>query len=248
MTLCANNGWQRCSRWAAMPRSRSTFSQILAFRANSRFLLWSALTAFTLWMFIYITSELVEGEPLIVDRVLIIWAARVRSPWLTAAALDVTALGSVTLVLMFAVFALVVLTALRDRNGVLQLVAASVGAAILTSATKNIVERVRPSVIPRLVEVSGFSYPSGHATLTTALYVTIGIIAARHVSQPRVRAMIFLATSVVLLLVGVSRIYLGVHYPTDVASGISLGLAWALLLAGFFALLAQRRSGIVSVI
>jgi undecaprenyl-diphosphatase len=231
-----------------MPHNRFAFSQTLASRANSRFLLWSGITAFTLWMFIYITNELVEGEPLAVDRVLIIWAARVRSPWLTAVALDVTALGSVTLVFMFAIFALVVLAALRDRNGVLQLVAASVGAAILTTATKNIVERVRPSAIPRLIEVSGFSYPSGHATLTTALYVTIGIIVARHVSQPRLRAMIFLATSVILLLVGMSRIYLGVHYPTDVASGISLGFSWALLLAGFFALRAQRRRGIASVI
>lgn len=229
-----------------MPVSRFPLRQTLASRTRSQFLLWSGLTALTLWMFIYITGELVEGEPMILDRVLILWAARVRSPWLTAAALDVTALGSFTLVLMFAIFALVVLAALRDRNGALQLVAASVGAAILTGATKNIIERVRPSVIPRLIEVSGFSYPSGHATLTTALYVTIGIIAARHVRRPSVRAMIFVATSVVLFMVGVSRIYLGAHYPTDVASGISLGLAWALLLAGLFALLDQRRGGIAS--
>jgi undecaprenyl-diphosphatase len=84
--------------------------------------------------------------------------------------------------------------------------------------------------------VSGFSYPSGHSVSTCALYLTIAIIAGRYVQHSGARAAIFLAVSAVLIMVGASRVYLGVHYATDVVSGISLGAAWALLLAGFFTL------------
>ena len=93
-----------------------------------------------------------------------------------------------------------------------------------------------------MIVVSGFSYPSGHSVSTSALYLTIAIIAGRYVQHSGARTVIFLAVSAVLIMVGASRVYLGVHYATDVVSGISLGVAWALVLAGFFALLGHRGS------
>jgi undecaprenyl-diphosphatase len=77
--------------------------------------------------------------------------------------------------------------------------------------------------------------------------VTIGVLATRHVRNSRARATFFVATATVLVLVGVSRVYVGVHYPTDVASGIALGLAWALLLAGFFGRIEYQRGERASV-
>jgi undecaprenyl-diphosphatase len=154
----------------------------------------------------------------------------------------VTALGSVTLVVLFLAFTLLVLLVLRDRMGALQLLAASAGAGILTLATKNIIERIRPEEAQQLIVVSGFSYPSGHSVSVSALYLTIAIIAARYVQRSGARAAIFLAVSAVLVMVGASRVYLGVHYATDVVSGISLGAAWALLLAGLFTLVGHRGS------
>jgi len=155
---------------------------------------------------------------------------------------DVTALGSITLVVLFSVFTLMVLLVLRDRLGALQLLTASVGAGILTLVAKNLIERIRPEEAQRLIVVSGFSYPSGHSLSTSALYLTIAIIAGRYVQHRGARATIVLAVSAVLIMIGTSRVYLGVHYPTDVVSGISLGAAWALLLAGFFTLVGHRSS------
>jgi undecaprenyl-diphosphatase len=126
--------------------------------------------------------------------------------------------------------------------GALQLLGASAGAGILTLVTKNFIERIRPEEVEPLIVVSGFSYPSGHSVSTSALYLTIAIIAGRHVEHSGARAAIFLAVSAVLIMVGTSRVYLGVHYATDVLSGISLGASWALVLAGTFTLLGHRGS------
>jgi len=193
-------------------------------------------------MFVRITRELIEGEVGAMDSEILLAVAKKRTPWLTTTAMDVTALGSITLVVLFSAFTLLVLLVLRDRLGALQLLAASAGAGILTLVTKNIIERIRPEEAQQLIVVSGFSYPSGHSVSTSALYLTIAIVAGHYVQHSGARAAIILAVLAVLIMIGASRVYLGVHYATDVVSGISLGAAWALLLAGFFTLGSHRGS------
>ena len=207
-----------------------------------RLSLWLGGAALALLMFVRITRELIEGDVGAMDRLDPACCGKNADPWLTSAAVDVTALGSITLVVLFSAFTLVVLLVLRDRMGALQLLAASAGAGILTVVTKDFIERIRPEEAQQLIVVSGFSYPSGHSVSTSALYLTIAIIAGRYVQHSGARAAIFLAVSAVLIMVGASRVYLGVHYATDVVSGISLGAAWALLLAGFFTLFGHRGS------
>ncbi len=207
-----------------------------------RLSLWYGGAAFAFLIFIRITRELIEGEVSAVDSKILLAVARIRTPWLTMVAVDVTALGSITLVILFSAFTLVVLLVLRDRLAALQLLAASVGAGILTIVTKDIIERTRPEQGQQLIVVSGFSYPSGHSVSTSALYLTIVIIAGRYVQHSGARAAIFLAVAAVLVMIGASRVYLGVHYATDVMSGISLGSAWALALAGSFTLFGHRGS------
>jgi len=217
-------------------------SHTLLSAGAGRLSLWLGGAALAFGMFVRITRELSEGDVGAMDSAILLAVARRRTPWLTITAVDVTALGSITLVVLFSAFTLVVLLVLRDRLGALQLLGASVGAGILTLVTKNIIERIRPEEAQRLIVVSGFSYPSGHSVSTSALYVTIAIIAGRYVQHTGARAAIFLAVSAVLIMVGTSRVYLGVHYATDVVSGISLGVAWALLLGGSFTLLGHRSS------
>jgi undecaprenyl-diphosphatase len=212
--------------------------------SRSRLFLTLGGAALALLIFVRITRELMEGDVAATDRAFLLTVARVRTPWLTAAAVDITALGSVTLVVLFTAFALVVLLVLRDRMAVCQLLAAATGAAILTIATKDSIERMRPEEIPRLIAVSGFSYPSGHSAATSAIYLTICMIASRHVRHSGVRAAMFPAVVAVVMMVAASRVYLGIHYLTDVVSGVSLGLAWALLLAGCFAFARDRSSGL----
>jgi undecaprenyl-diphosphatase len=237
---------------AAMVRNSSDDSQSVSevesmsrplFPARpGRLSLWLSGAALALLAFIRITRELVEGDVTALDHTILLAVARTRTPWLTSAAIDITALGSLTLVVLFSAFTLVVLLILHDRLGALQMFAASTGAGILTLVSKDVFERTRPEEVQQLIVVSGFSYPSGHSVATSALYLTIAIIASRHIQQSRARAALFLAASAVVIMVGASRVYLGVHYPTDVVSGIALGAAWALALTGFFKLFRHRDS------
>ena len=103
--------------------------------------------------FVRITRELIEGDVSAVDSTIMLTVAKTRTPWLTIVAVDVTALGSTTLVVLFSAVTLVVLLVLRDRLGALQLLAASAGAGILTLVTKDIIERIRPEEVQPLIVV-----------------------------------------------------------------------------------------------
>ena len=216
--------------------SRTNFSAGIG-----RLCLWWGGTALALGTFIWITRELCEGEVAPIDSYALKVFAKIRTPWLTSVAVDLTAVGSSTLIILFLAVTLLLLIMLRDRLGVFQLLATSTGAGILTLVTKNAIERNRPLEAQQLVVVYGFSYPSGHSLSTSALYLTVAIIGCRYVRHAGSRATIVLTALTICVTVAASRVYLGVHYPTDVASGFLLGAAWALLLNGFFALHALRR-------
>jgi undecaprenyl-diphosphatase len=222
-----------------VPEVESVSRRLFSARTG-RLSLWLGGTALAFLLFIRITRELIEGDVGAMDGAILLAVAKKRTPWLTIVAVDVTALGSITLVVLFSAFTLLVLLMLRDRLGAFQLLAASAGASVLTLVTKDIIERIRPAEAQQLIVAAGFSYPSGHSVSAAALYLTIAIIAGRYVQHSGARAAIFLAVSAVLIMIGASRVYLGVHYATDVVSGISLGAAWALVLAGFFTLFDHR--------
>jgi len=220
------------------------FTNRLVFSAHvGRLCLWWGGTVLTIGLFVKITRELVEGEFSALDREILLRVAKIRTPSLTSVAIDVTALGSTALVILLSGVALLVLLVMRDRRGALQLLLASSGAGFMTFITKNMIERVRPADVSQLIVVSGFSYPSGHSVSASAIYLTIAIIGCRYVQLARTRATLVLAAFAVSVLVAASRVYLGVHYATDVLSGLSLGVAWALLLTGLFTLHAHRRDG-----
>ena len=139
---------------------------------------WLGTASLAFGLFMKITSELLEHEVSGVDRTILIGLAKARTPWLTVVAVDLTALGSVTLVVLISTITLCVLLLLKDRMGALQLVAASVGAGILTTTIKDYIDRARPEVVTQLVEVSGLSYPSGHSLAAASLYLTHSCVPA----------------------------------------------------------------------
>lgn len=196
--------------------------------------LWLGTAFLSFAVFIKTTSELLEHEVSGIDRIMMVNIAKARTTWLTEMAIYLTALGSFRFVLLASIVLACVLLLLKDRMGALQVAAASVGAGILTATIKDYIDRARPEVITRLVEVSGLSYPSVHTVAATSLYLTVAIVVYPHLQKTWHRTAILALMVVIILIVGMTRIYLGVHYPSDAASGISLGTAWALSLAGLF--------------
>jgi len=207
----------------------------------TRVSLWCGAVALAVGSFIAITHKtVIEQDTVNIDRAVLLWMARFRTPSLTGAMVDLTALGSPTLVTVFTVVTFFILLVLHHRRSSLQLAIASLGTWLLTYVTKDIVERRRPTEVEHLVQVSGFSYPSGHSLAAAALYLTIAIVASGHLRSRAEKATIIVGAFVLIGMVGISRVYLGVHYPSDVASGVSLGTAWALVLAAVFSLTAPR--------
>jgi undecaprenyl-diphosphatase len=185
--------------------------------------------------FVELSEELLDREEqsmrlLGADAAVLRFVALVRRPWLNGVAMDLTALGSPIVVAIFTVALGAVLFVKEDRRGATVLVISSFASALLTIVAKRLLERPRPHVVPRLVEVTGLSYPSGHSLASAAVYLTAAFVVARHVSLVRQRVASVLFTAVLVLMIGVSRVYLGVHYPGDVLGGILLGTAWALMI------------------
>jgi undecaprenyl-diphosphatase len=179
---------------------------------------------------------LVEGNGF--DGSVVRSVAAERTAGLTDAERLVTQLGALWLDVVFAGVVLALLAAGRRRDAVFVLVAAG-GAMVLTNAIKVILERPRPAG-GGLVSVASASWPSGHATSSIAFYGAVGLLAARRVSAGWGRAAISVAGGALVAAVGTSRVYLGVHYPSDVVAGWVVGGLW---LAGVVRVFAPTGPG-----
>ena len=106
---------------------------------------------------------------------------------------------------------------------------ATLGGLLLNLATKGIIHRGRPAVVPHLREIATTSFPSGHAMLSAVVYLTLGMMLTRIVTDRKTKLYFLVMAGILTMLVGTSRVYLGVHYPTDVLAGWMLGIVWALV-------------------
>jgi undecaprenyl-diphosphatase len=149
--------------------------------------------------------------------------------WLEGAWRDVTALGSDVVVgLVTALVVGFLLVERKWRSAVLILVAIA-GGTLSSTVLKLTFNRPRPDVVAHLVHVSSTSFPSGHSLIAAVIYPTLGALLASLSVNRRTKLYYLLSAVFIMLLVGASRMYLGVHYPSDVLAGLSLGLAWSLL-------------------
>lgn len=156
-------------------------------------------------------------------------AVPIGPAWLPEVGRDITALGGVGVLLLVTVTAAGYLILAR-KHGAAIFVLTSVGLGWgLSNALKALVGRERPGVVPHLMPAYHSSFPSGHSMMSAVVYLTLGALLARLLPTGRLKAYVLVVALLLTGLVGISRIYLGVHFPTDVAAGWCFGLAWATL-------------------
>jgi undecaprenyl-diphosphatase len=187
-------------------------------------------------VFLEVAEAVTEGDPGHVDK----WALRsLREPsdlsdpigprWVEEAARDVTALGGYAVLTLLVASVVGYLLMARHYPAALLVLAATLGGLLISHLLKAVYDRPRPDLVPHLAHVSTASFPSGHAMLSAVVYLTLGALLARLADNWWTR-LYFVAVAVILtLLVGASRVYLGVHYPTDVVAGWAAGLVWAVV-------------------
>jgi undecaprenyl-diphosphatase len=194
------------------------------------------LLAAALWIFVSIADEVVEGESHAFDKAVLL-AMRTphdlsdpRGPlWLEELARDFTALGG-TGVLTFLILVALGFLLLQGKPRVTGVLIVALGGGMLLSpALKSGFDRPRPDLVPHEVLVYSASFPSGHALHAAVVYLTLGALLARVQPHRRLKGYVLTVSMVLMILVGCTRVYLGVHWPTDVLAGWAAGAAWAIL-------------------
>jgi undecaprenyl-diphosphatase len=207
----------------------------------------ASLIGGALWGFAELADEVADGETHAFDRAVMLAMRESGNPaeplgpkWLELVARDVTALGGAPVLVLLSLAAVGFLL-LRRKFGPALLVAVSVvGGTLLSTGLKILFSRPRPDIVPHAMEATSASFPSGHSMLAVITYLTLGAVLAEVQTERRLKVYILSWALLLSLFVGWSRVYLGVHWPTDVLAGWCVGSAWALM-CGSVAMWLQRR-------
>jgi undecaprenyl-diphosphatase len=186
-------------------------------------------------VFLHIAEEVGEGDTRGFDTTVLMALRQagdaslpVGPKWLRIAAGDMTALGSATLLSLIVLGTAGLFLVLKRRREAAWLVLAAAGGTAISQVLKQVFNRERPPLFMHAVEVMNPSFPSGHAMLSAVIYLTLGALVARFARTRRVKAYAMAWAALLTVLVGCSRVYLGVHWPTDVLAGWCLGAFWAI--------------------
>jgi undecaprenyl-diphosphatase len=185
--------------------------------------------------FVVVADQVHAGSLQNFDRTLLVMFRRpptnapIGPPTIQEAVRDITAMGGVV-VLGFVTVVTAGFLVLDGKSRMALLVLASAGGGLcMNLLLKDAFHRPRPQIVPHLVYASGESFPSGHSMLSATIYLTLGALLARSHKRKRLKAYFLLVAGLLTVMIGVSRVYLGVHWPTDVLAGWTAGSVWALL-------------------
>jgi undecaprenyl-diphosphatase len=202
-----------------------------------QFVMLSALLCCALGLlgFAWLVDEALEGGTRAFDETILL---ALRNPadrgdpigplWLEIMMRDYTALGSHAVLILIGVVALSYILFLRKWASALLLVVSFGGGMLINGLLKQGFDRARPDLVAHLAEVHTASFPSGHAMLSATCYLTLGTLLAGVTEARRLKAYILGIAVALTVIIGMSRVYLGVHWPTDVLAGWALGAAWAI--------------------
>ena len=204
-------------------------------RRSSRwpFIALIAMTAALLGLFGIVADEALEGDTVAFDTAVTALFrtdtnAVIGPLWVQEAVRDFTSLGSFTILGLIVIATAVYLLMERKAGTAVFLVASVVAGTVISNVLKQTFNRPRPDVDASLTVFTA-SFPSGHAALSAVVYLTLGALLSQSVRSPLIKGYFIGLALLMAFLVGVSRIYLGMHYPTDVIAGWSLGLSWAMI-------------------
>lgn len=233
----------------ASPAAKGAWWAPVGLWARREFALLVALViaASAIWGFAELADEVLEGDTHAFDERILLALRSASDPsdplgpsWVEELMRDLTALGSMGLLTIITLAVSAFLALERKTHAALFVLLAVGGGVLLSTLLKLGFDRPRPDLVPHGSTVYTASFPSGHAMLAAVVYLTLGALLAR--VQPRRLLKLYLLGLAILLTVavGASRVYLGVHWPTDVVAGWAIGAAWALL-CWAAALWLQRR-------
>jgi undecaprenyl-diphosphatase len=197
-----------------------TIGAVVGLAASSAFILFAAVVS--------------GGTTQRFDERVLAWLSRYRSPTLDEAALEVTSLGNGIVLFALVLVASVFLWETKHRWSVYLLIIASLGGKVLNGVLKNLFDRPRPSIVDHIDVVHSLSFPSGHAMASLITYGSVAYLVARLETTARLRTTTWTVAVILIMGIGLSRMYLGVHYPSDVIAGFVAGLAWLAFVASAF--------------
>lgn len=203
-----------------------------------------------IWAFVEVADEVAEGETRAFDEFLL---RGLREPldladpigprWLEEMARDFTALGGVGVLTLIAGACVGYLALMRKPHAAWFVLAAIAGGMVLSTLFKSGFDRARPDIVAHHAHVYTASFPSGHSMMAAVVYLTLGALLARMHQGRAVKAFLLALAACITVLVGFSRVYLGVHWPTDVLAGWAAGAAWAIA-CWLLALRFQQRGAV----
>ena len=186
-----------------------------------------AVSVFVLWAFAELADGVVEGEFRRFDRAVLLWIDQnVPESW-DGAMRWITALGYYWVVMPLLAAAVLAFYLKNWRLSAILLCVSTGGSALLTTVIKAVFQRVRPELVDSAYTASFYSFPSGHATVAVGFYGVLTVILAYR-ARGLARWAIAAGGAALVLLIGFSRLYLGVHYPTDVLAGFLTALVWVI--------------------
>ncbi len=182
---------------------------------------------FGTWMFSEIAEDLGPAtSQVLLDQRVANWFNAHARPELTALARALTFCGSVGFVAVLSVACAIYFIAIRAWNRLIALALTMIGGSFLNVILKHLFQRQRPVLENPLVTLSSFGFPSGHTMGSTLFYGLLALICMRFATTVGARMAIFVAATLLIALIGLTRIYLGAHYLTDVLAAITIGTAW----------------------
>ncbi len=196
-------------------------------------------------VFLKIGNEISEGETDRIDRAILLAFRNtpsdpIGSPDVEAAIMHISALGSGAVTTLIVVIATLFFVLAGRWRYALLMIGCAAGTLVWMSLLKGLYERPRPTAVTQLDPPGGLSFPSGHSMISAALYLTLGVLVARALPTRRLRVFAVLTGAFLTMIIGLSRVYLGVHYPTDVLAGWTAGAAWALICGVLVQVLGRR--------